>query len=68
MREAGSMARPAAGADREIDPRVVEHPLGVIIFDDGRLGRKEGRVEPDRLSQVVNRHVHMQALHHFLLW
>src|SRR5215831_15712120 len=32
MRDAGRSA--GTGADREIDPRIVEHPFNVIVFDD----------------------------------
>ena len=54
---------PLTLADREVDPRVFEHPLRVIVLDDGRLGREQRRVEPDRLRQIVNGDVYVQALH-----
>jgi hypothetical protein len=48
-------------ADREIDPGIFEHPSRIIVLEDGRLGGEQGRVEPDRLRQIVNRHVDMQG-------
>ena len=60
-------ARPGPRADREIDPRVLEHPFDVIVLDDGRLGREQRRIEPGRLREIVNRHVNVQALHRSLL-
>jgi hypothetical protein len=66
MRDAGGAA--GARADREIHPRILEHPFDVIVLDDRRLGREQGRVEPRRLRQIVNRHVHVQPFHRSLPW
>ena len=30
----------AARGDREVDPRILEHPLCVVTFEPGRLGRE----------------------------
>src|SRR5271156_4539334 len=38
MRDAGAAALTLA--DREIDPGIVQHPLRIIILEDGRLGRE----------------------------
>jgi hypothetical protein len=56
-----------AGADREINPWILKHPLRVIALDHRRLGGKEGRIEANRLSQILNGHVHVQAFHRYLL-
>src|SRR5690606_8950803 len=33
--------RPAGGRDREVDPRILEHPLGVVVLEHGRLGAEQ---------------------------
>jgi hypothetical protein len=43
-------------ADREINPRVLEHPLRVIVLDNCRGGPEQGRNEPGRRGQIVNGH------------
>src|SRR5262249_22114455 len=55
--------RTPARGDREIDARVVEHPLGVVALDDGRRAREQRRIEADRSLQVVDGNVHMHPLH-----
>ena len=46
MRDTDNSA--GALAEREIDPRVVEYPLRIVVLDDGRFGREQSRIEPDR--------------------
>src|SRR5258708_31190117 len=53
----------AAGRDREVHARIIEHPLGIIRFDDGRLGGEQRRVEADGLRDVVDGDMNMKALH-----
>src|SRR5208282_4134600 len=43
--------------------RLLEHPFGIVGFGERRLGAEEGRIEADRLSEVVNGDVHVKALH-----
>jgi hypothetical protein len=40
--------------DREIDPRIFEHPFGVIRLKNGRLGGEQRRIESDGFVQVVD--------------
>ena len=49
--------------DREIHPRIVQHPFGVVRLHHGGPGREQRRVEADGLRNVADGHVHMQALH-----
>ena len=53
----------AARRDREVDPRVVEHPFGVVDFMAGRLGGEELRIEGDALVEVVDMDVNVKAFH-----
>lgn len=53
----------AALRDRKIDARVVEHPLRVVILDDGRFGREQRRVEPNAVGQIGDADVNMKAFH-----
>ena len=52
-----------AGRDCEIDPRIVEHPLGIILLHDAGLGAEQGGVEADRLVEVVDADMDVEALH-----
>ena len=52
-----------AGGDGEIDPRVFQHPLGVVRLGDRRLGAEERRIEADRRVDVLDPDVHVQAFH-----
>jgi len=54
---------PAARRNRKIDARIVQHPFGVIRFDNGRFGREQRRVEADARPQIVNRDMDMHAFH-----
>jgi hypothetical protein len=49
--------------DGEVDPRIVQHPLGVVWLHHRRLGGEQTRVEPDRLVEVGNGDIHVKALH-----
>ena len=62
-----AFTRMIARRDREIDPRVVEHPLGIILFHDGRLGAKHRRIEADRGVEIFDADMDMQALHALFL-
>ena len=53
----------AARGDGEIDARVVEHPFGIVRLGNGRLCRKKGAVKADRLREIIDGDVNVQALH-----
>ena len=53
----------AALRDREVDARVLDHPLGVVGLADGRLGAEQRRVEADAGVQVLDADVHVEAFH-----
>ena len=52
-----------AGADREIYPRIIQHPLGVIVLAHtwGRI--EQGGVEVDRALKIIHSDMDMQAFH-----
>jgi hypothetical protein len=58
-----TLAGVIARRDGEVDPRIVEHPLGVIVFQHRRLGREQRGIEPDRLVEILDPDVDVQALH-----
>src|SRR6266850_3581517 len=58
----------AALGNREIDTRVIEHPLGIVGPSNRRLRGKQCGVEADTLGNVSNGHIHVKSLHaRFLL-
>jgi len=57
----------ASSRDREVEPRIVQHPFRVIGFDDFGLGAEERRVEADAFRQIGHRDVHMETFHGVLL-
>src|ERR1700759_2737228 len=54
---------PSSRRDREIDARVLQHPLRIVGFHHGRLRCKERRVEADRMGDILDGDVNMEALH-----
>ena len=42
----------ATGRDREIDPRIVQHPLDVVRFEDGGFGVEQGIIESYRCVEI----------------
>src|SRR5882672_12643215 len=54
-------------ADREVEPRIIQHPSGIVGFDQARRAAKELGVERHTLIQIANRHVNMKTLHETLL-
>ena len=52
-----------ARRDREIHARVVEHPFGIVVLAHRRFGGEQGGVEADRLIEIVDRDMDMQAFH-----
>ena len=58
-----ALAGMVALRDGEIDARIVEHPLRIVVLHDGRLCREQGRVETDRLVEVVDPDMDVQTLH-----
>ena len=52
-----------AGRYREIHARIVEHPLRVVGFQHGRLGREEGSVESHARVEIRDGEVDMESLH-----
>src|SRR5258708_19497121 len=58
----------AALRNREVDARVIEHPLGVVGLPDRRLRGEQCGVEADTLGNISNGHIHVKSLHaRFLL-
>jgi len=53
----------AARRDREIDARILDHPLRVVAFFDGRRRAENRRVETNALRQIVDRNVDVKAFH-----
>src|ERR1051326_1898464 len=54
----------AARRDGEVDARIVEHPFGVVRLHDRGLGREQGRIEADRLRQILDADVDVKTFHH----
>ena len=50
-----------AVGNREVDLRIVQHPLGVVGLNDGRRGAEERRIEADGLFEVFDSDVNVQA-------
>jgi hypothetical protein len=59
--------RAAARRYGEIDSRIVEHPLGVVVLHHGGLRREQRRVEADGAGDTLDGNVHVHALHGSLL-
>ena len=53
----------AAGRNREIHARVVQHPFRIVSLDNGGLRGEERRIKADRLLEVSDDDVHMHAFH-----
>ena len=53
--------------DREIDARIVEHPLRVVGLLDRRRHAEEIGVETNAGGQVGHAEVHMESTHYLLL-
>jgi len=53
----------AAFTDREIHPRIFEHPPGVIVFHDDGLGSEQRSIESDGLFEIVDADMDVKALH-----
>src|SRR5262245_46535995 len=49
--------------DGEVDARILELPLGVVVLEDGWLRREQRRVETDALLQVMYADVNVKPLH-----
>ena len=47
----------------EVDPGVIQHPLGVVVLDYRRLGAEQTAVELDVMGEIVDRDVHVEAFH-----
>jgi hypothetical protein len=52
-----------ARRDREIDARVVQHPLGVIGLHHRRFGCEKRRIKSDRSLKIIDSDMDMEALH-----
>ena len=50
-------------ATTPVDPRVIEHPLGIISLDACRLCRKQPRVERDAGLQIIDMQMDMKTFH-----
>lgn len=55
--------RGMAGRDGKVHARVFEHPLRIVRLGDRRLGAKERALELDRVVEVLDPDVNVQALH-----
>jgi len=53
--------------DGKVDARIVQHPLGVIVFQNRRVGTEHLRVEPDTVAEIGDRDVNVKALHDVFL-
>src|SRR5262249_41636006 len=62
-----ALARRAVG-NGEVDARIVEHPLRVVVFLYRRRRAEEGGVEADALLEVMHCDVHVKPFHCGLLW
>src|SRR3546814_420153 len=58
-----SLSGVIAGRNCEVDPRILEHPLRIVLLHHGRLRTEQGGVEADRLIEVLDSDMDMQALH-----
>ena len=47
----------------EVDAGIFQHPLRIVGFDHRRLRREQRRVEADRMRDIVDGDVDMEALH-----
>ena len=54
---------PCAFGDREVDLRIVKHPLCVVVFHDNRRCAEKRLVKLERLSKVGHADVQVHALH-----
>jgi hypothetical protein len=57
----------SALGDGEVDPRIVQHPLGVVVLQHRGGQAENGRVEADVRIQVIDRYMHVKAFHDLLL-
>ena len=53
----------AVGCYREVDARIVEHPLGVVVLENNGLGTEQRLVKIDRFFEIGHRQVNMQTFH-----
>src|SRR5262249_14916535 len=51
------------GRDRKVHARILEHPFGIVRLLHRRLRGEQGGVEADRLVEVRDRHLNVQAIH-----
>lgn len=54
-------------ADGEIDAGIVEQPPGVVAFALVRFGAEQGRIKTDRLFQIGNGNMYVQAFYGWVL-
>src|SRR3954464_11163124 len=53
--------------DGEVDARIFELPLRVVILEDARRRSEQRGIEPDALLQVVHGYVDVKSFHAVLL-
>ena len=53
----------AALRDREIQARLVEHPLRVVVLAHGRLAAEQRRIEPNARGEIGDRDVDVESFH-----
>src|SRR3546814_9789003 len=58
-----AFGRMAVGRDRKVDARIIEHPFRVVGLHHRRLAGEQRGIETDRLVEICNPDVHMQAFH-----
>ena len=47
----------------EVDPWVVQHSLGVVVFDDAGRFAEQVRVKPDRVFEVTDVNADVESFH-----
>src|SRR6266704_465241 len=55
--------RATASRNGNVDPRIPEHPLAVVVLHDGRRRAAEVAVETPALGQILDGNVNMESLH-----
>src|SRR3982074_2363215 len=53
---------------REVEPRIVDHPFGVVVLAYRRLGAEQTRIKAYALLEVLDSKVNVKSLHADLLF
>jgi hypothetical protein len=49
--------------DGKVDARIVQHPLGIVVFLNGGWRAKEAAIEPHALAEFRDNDMHVKSLH-----